>query len=131
MLLAPHATLGAALFATSNAHLVALPITTGIVHYLWKFNHFKKATMYLDMNKLGKNENYLATFEKIREILLTDERFELYIEQRKFDEGGEDRLRETTLIFQNPTFMPYAYKMSGMTGKLDDERQRFTFTCVF
>ena len=131
MLLAPHATLGAALFATSNAHLVALPITTGIVHYLWKFNHFKKATMYLDMNKLGKNENYLATFEKIREILLTDERFELYIEQRKFDEGGEDRLRETTLIFQNSTFMPYAYKMSGMTGKLDDERQRFTFTCVF
>jgi hypothetical protein len=32
------------------------------------------------MQKLGKNDNYIATFEKIREILLTDEQFSAYIE---------------------------------------------------
>jgi len=32
------------------------------------------------MQKLGKNDNYIATFEKIREILLTDEQFNIFIE---------------------------------------------------
>jgi hypothetical protein len=61
------------------------------------------------MQRLAKNENYVATFEKVREILLTDERFELFVEQRRFDEGGADRLRNTTLLFLNPVFMPFAY----------------------
>lgn len=54
---------------------MAIPATTAMIHYLYKFNHIKKATLYFDMQKLGKNENYVATFEKIREIILTDERF--------------------------------------------------------
>ena len=90
-LLAPHTAISAALFFSSNAHLMAIPATTAMIHYLYKFNHIKKATLYFDMQKLGKNDNYVATFEKVREILLTDARFDLFIEQRKFDEGGEDR----------------------------------------
>ena len=90
-LFAPHASVAALLFFSSNAHLMVIPATTAAVHYLYRFNHFKKATLYFDMQKLGKNDNYIATFEKIREILLTDEHFSQYIEQRKFDEGGEDR----------------------------------------
>ena len=129
--MAPHATLAGALFMTANAHLIYVPIATACLHYLVRYNHLKKATLYMDMNTLGKNESYMATFEKVREILLTDERFEVYIEQKKFDEGGEDPLRQTTLLFHNPTFMPFAYKMQGMTGKLDEERQRYCFTCVF
>jgi hypothetical protein len=61
------------------------------------------------MQRLAKNDNYIATFEKVREILLTDDRFELFVEQRRFDEGGADRLRNTTLLFLNPVFMPFAY----------------------
>jgi hypothetical protein len=107
----PHAAVAGLMFGTANAHWIFVPATTAIIHYLWKFNHIRKATLYLDMQKLGKNENYMATFEKIREMLLTDERFELYIEQRKFDDGGNDSERNTTLIFENPTFMPFAYKV--------------------
>ena len=81
LLIAPHATLAACMLATANAHMLFLPITTLAVHYLWKFNHIKKATLYYDMQKLGKNENYMATFEKVRQILLTDPRFEVLIEQ--------------------------------------------------
>ena len=61
------------------------------------------------MQRLAKNDNYIATFEKVREILLTDDRFELFVEQRRFDEGGDDRQRNTTLLFLNPVFMPFAY----------------------
>jgi hypothetical protein len=61
------------------------------------------------MQRLAKNDNYIATFEKVREILLTDDRFELFVEQRRFDEGGADRQRNTTLLFLNPVFMPFAY----------------------
>lgn len=80
LLMLPHASVAAVMFLTSNAHLMAIPATTAMIHYLYKFNHIKKATLYIDMQKLGKNENYVATFEKIREILLTDERFQIYIE---------------------------------------------------
>ncbi len=80
LLLAPHAALAALLFMYSNAHLMSIPLTTAMIHYLYKHNHIKKFTLYYDMQKLGQNENYVATFEKIREILLTDERFELFIE---------------------------------------------------
>ena len=110
-MMAPHASVAALMFATSNAHLSIIPATTAMFHYLYKMNHIKKATLYWDMQKLGKNENYIATFEKIREILLTDERFDILIEQREFDEGGADPHRSTTLIFLNPTFMPFAYKV--------------------
>ena len=61
------------------------------------------------MQRLAKNDNYIATFEKVREILLTDDRFELFVEHRRFDEGGDDRQRNTTLLFLNPVFMPFAY----------------------
>ena len=71
-LFAPHAAIAATFLATSNAHLLMIPATTATLHYLIKFNHFKKATYYYDMDKLGKNENYIATFTKVREILLTD-----------------------------------------------------------
>lgn len=130
-LLAPHATVASLLFFSSNAHLLVIPATTATLHYLYRFNHFKKATLYLDMQKLGKNDNYIATFEKIREILLTDEQFSAYIEQRNFDEGGDDKQRTTTLIFENPMFQPFSYKIEGMVGKLDEERTRFSFECAF
>ena len=33
------------------------------------------------MQKLGRNENYMATFDAVKGVLMTDPRFELYIEQ--------------------------------------------------
>jgi len=72
-LMLPHASVAALLLFSSNAHLIAIPATTAAIHYMYRFNHFKKATLYFDMQKLGKNDNYIATFEKIREIMLTDE----------------------------------------------------------
>lgn len=130
-LLAPHSIVAGLFLATSNAHLVVIPATTAALHYLYKFNHFKKATLYYDMQKLGKNESFVATFDKIREILLTDPRFDMYIEQRVLDNGGTDKDRNTTLIFENPSFMPFSYKVEGMIGKLDEERTRYTFVCHF
>jgi hypothetical protein len=85
---------------TSNAHLVPLPLTTGAIHYMYMHNHFKKMTLYFDMQKLGTDENYVATFTQIKQVLMTDERLRPYIEQGISDEEGRDR----TLIFENPVF---------------------------
>jgi hypothetical protein len=30
-------------------------------------------TLYMDMQQLNRNENFAATFEKVREVLLTHE----------------------------------------------------------
>lgn len=57
------------------------------------------------MQKLGTDENYVATFAKIKTVLMTDERMRLYIEQNVSDEEGRDR----TLIFENPIFQPFAH----------------------
>jgi hypothetical protein len=128
--MAPHALLGMAMIATSNVHLMLLPVSTAFIHYCYRYNHFTKITMYYDMQTLGKSENYVATFDKIREMLLTDERFNILIEQRdKFKQG--DPNRETTLIFENPVFLPYAYKIEGMVGKLDADKTRYSFECSF
>ena len=35
------------------------------------------------------------------------------------------------MIFENPKLEIYAYKLQGMTGKISQDRQRFSFTCVF
>ena len=43
------------------------------------------------------------------------------------DNGGLDKERNTTLIFENPTFMPFSYKLEGMLGKLDEQRRRYSF----
>ena len=48
-MMAPHSILAGMLMATSNAHLAVIPATTAVLHYLYKFNHFKKATLYYDM----------------------------------------------------------------------------------
>lgn len=66
---------------TSNAHLVAFPITTAALHYLYMFNHLKKMTLYYDMQKLGTDENYVATFAQVKQVLMTDERLRIFIEQ--------------------------------------------------
>ena len=89
--IAPHDTISVALFFSSNAHLIAIPATTAMIHYLYKFNHIKKATLYFDMQKLGKNDNYVAKFQKVREILQIASQLDLFFEQKKFDEDCEDR----------------------------------------
>ena len=45
----PHATVAATMFMTSNAHMMALPATTAMIHYLYKYNHIKKFSLYFDM----------------------------------------------------------------------------------
>jgi hypothetical protein len=45
----PHSALAALLLSTSNAHLLVVPATTAAIHYLYKFNHFRRATLYYDM----------------------------------------------------------------------------------
>jgi len=63
-------------------------------------NHLKKMTLYYDMQKLGKDENYTATFGQIKKVLMTDERMRMYIDQGISD----DEVRDRTLIFENPVF---------------------------
>ena len=63
-------------------------------------NHLKKLTLYYDMQKLGTDENYVATFTQIKKVLMTDERLRPYVEQGISDAEGRDR----TLIFENPVF---------------------------
>ena len=78
--LSPHAVIAAMLLSTSNAHLIVVPATTAALHYLYMYNHLKKMTLYYDMQKLGKNENYVATFDAVKEVLMTDERMRNYID---------------------------------------------------
>ena len=79
-LLGPHALLAAMFMFTSNAHLVAIPATTAALHYMYKYNHLTRATFYYDLRDAGKNENYLAVFDEVKRILLTDDRLRLYVE---------------------------------------------------
>ena len=50
-----------------------------------------------------------------------------YIEQSITDE----KIRDRTLIIENPLFQPFAHQVQGMMGKLDETRRRFEFECVF
>lgn len=47
--MAPHASLAALMIMTSNAHWITIPATTAMIHYLYRYNHLKKATLYFDM----------------------------------------------------------------------------------
>ena len=78
--MSPHAAIAFCFIMTSNAHLLAFPATTAAIHYLYMYNHLKKMTLYYDMQKLGTNENYVATFEAIKQVLYTDERFRLFVD---------------------------------------------------
>ena len=98
--LSPHALLALTFLMTSNVHLIAFPATTAAIHYLYMYNHLKKMTLYYDMQKLGTNENYVATFSQIKEVLMTDERLKIYVDQSIDDPDVRDR----TLIFENPVF---------------------------
>ena len=82
------------------------------------------------MQKLGRNENYMATFDAVKGVLMTDPRFELYIEQN-LDNQISDEERQRTLIFENPHFLPFAYTETGFVNKKDEERKRFSFECNF
>ena len=76
------------------------PAASAAIHYLYMYNHLKKLTLYYDMQKLGTDENYVATFESVRQVLMTEERMRLYIDQTITDKDVRDR----TLIFENPLF---------------------------
>ena len=66
----------------------------------------------------------------VKHVLMTDPRLEFYIEQNKNGLLFEDEVNRT-LIFENPRMQPYAYKLQGMVGKIDEDRQRMEFECVF
>ena len=78
--LSPHMALALVFAFTSNAHLMVIPATTAAIHYMYMYNHLKQMTLYYDMQKLGTNENYVATFGAVRKVLMTDERMRFYIE---------------------------------------------------
>ena len=66
-------------------------------------------TLYYDMQKLGKNENFVETFEKVREVLLTDDRLQYYIDQSEgYLPSGFGKQR-SKLVFENPVFRPFSY----------------------
>ena len=77
--MSPHFGVAILFVATSKASLIVIPMTTAAIHYLYKFNHLRQMTLYYDIQKLTKNENFIETFEKVREVLLTDPRLSLYI----------------------------------------------------
>ena len=70
--LSPHFAVAATFLVTSNVHLIVIPATTAAFHYLYMYNHLKKMTLYYDMQKLGTDENYVATFGQVRHVLMTD-----------------------------------------------------------
>ena len=35
------------------------------------------------------------------------------------------------LIFENPIFQPFSFKSTGLTGRLDEKRTRYSFECYF
>ena len=47
--MSPHITVAIILAATSNLSLIAVPLTTAAVHYMYKYNHIKQMTLYMDM----------------------------------------------------------------------------------
>ena len=65
-------------------------------------------------------------YSKVREVLLTNEEFKFYIHQP--DVIGED---SKNLIIENPKVQPFSFKETGITGKLDEKRTRFSFDCAF
>ena len=127
LMMSPHLAVAGLFLMTSNVHLIVIPATTAAIHYLYTYNHLKKMTLYFDMQKLGTNENYVATFGQIKQVLMTDERLRHFIDQTI----TEDEIRDRTLIFENPVFQPFAHKEQGMMGRLDEDRRRFEFECVF
>ena len=78
--MSPHAAVALLFLMTSNAHLIVVPATTAALHYLYMYNHLKKMTLYYDMQKLGTDENYVATFHKVKEVLMTDERMNVFVD---------------------------------------------------
>ena len=84
--------------------------------------------MYYDLQKLSKDPNYYACMDKVKEVLMTDERLSLFLEQ------SEERMKEeasSTLIFENPAFMPFSFEVQGMMGKIDHTKKRYSFECHF
>ena len=100
LMMSPHLAVAGLFLMTSNVHLVVVPATTAAIHYLYAYNHLTKMTLYFDMQKLGTNENYVATFGQIKHVLMTDERLKHFIDQTI----TEDEIRDRTLIFENPVF---------------------------
>ena len=98
--MSPHLAVAALFMMTSNMHLIVLPATTAAIHYLYSYNHLTKLTLYYDMQKLGTNENYVATFGQVKHVLMTDQRLSNFIDQTVTD----DDVRDRTLIFENPVF---------------------------
>jgi hypothetical protein len=77
--MSPHIAVAMLFAATSKLSWVVLPATTAALHYLYKYNHLKQMTLYMDMQQLNRNENFAATFEKVREVLLTHESLSLFV----------------------------------------------------
>ena len=69
----------------------------------------------------------MATFGQVKHVLMTDQRLSNFIDQTVTD----DDVRDRTLIFENPVFQPFAHKEQGMMGRIDEDRRRFEFECVF
>jgi hypothetical protein len=99
--MSPHIAVAMVFAATSNVSLMVLPLTTAALHFMYKYNHLKQMTLYMDMQQLNRNENFAATFDKVREVLLTHESLALFITQEP---------DSTDLVFENPFFAPYAYE---------------------
>ena len=57
--MSPHFAVAMLFMATSNASLIVVPMTTAAIHYLYKYNHFRQMTLYYDMQKLNRNENFV------------------------------------------------------------------------
>eukprot|EP00347_Sterkiella_histriomuscorum_P000406 403375986 len=107
-------------------HLLPIPMTTGLLQWMYMKRHLQNMTLYYDLYKLGNNQNHAATYGKIREILLTNQEMSLYVDQPK--EQGQD---SKNLIIENPKFQPFSFSERGITGKIDEKRTRYSYECNF
>ena len=76
----PHIGLAALMGVTYQLQWLFIPIISGSMHFMYREKHLRRATLYFDLQKLGKDMNYMECFEMIKEVLLTDEKLSLYID---------------------------------------------------
>ena len=113
--------------------MAILPCITGGLHYLYLNNYLQQWTLFLDLSNQSNNKNFQVAFEYLlffinrgcQSTLLTNKELEQYISQETSVANSNH------LQLENPKFAPYSFDLHGITGKVDEDRTRYSFECNF
>ena len=67
----------------------------------------------------------MNNIRSVKEALLTNKDLSLYITQTDNPSDAKH------LIIENVIFQPFSFKVTGLSGKLDEKRTRYSFECHF